>query len=107
MQNLNLSKQLPLNFIINIFSFALTLLIGLWLTPYLLKSLGIIAYGLIPLAMFFSQYISVILNAINISINRFLIISLQKNQDEEANQIFNTSTIGIFNKNICSFHPFV
>ncbi|MFK5976797.1 MAG: hypothetical protein QM493_09840 [Sulfurovum sp.] len=103
MQNLNLSKQLPRNLIINIFSFSSTLLIGLWLTPYLLKSLGIIAYGLIPLAMFFSQYISVILNAINISINRFLIISLQKNQDEEANQIFNTSLVVVFSFIIFQF----
>jgi len=93
MNNLNFRKQVPRNLLINLFSFVSTLLIGLWLTPYLLKSLGIIAYGLIPLAMFFSQYVGVILNAINMSINRFLLIHLQKKEDKEANEIFNTSLI--------------
>ena len=68
-------------------------MIGLWLTPYLLKHLGIAAYGLIPLAMFLSQYVSVIINAINMSINRFLLIALQKKQDQDANEIFNTSLV--------------
>jgi membrane protein EpsK len=93
MNNLNLKKQIPKNLLVNIFSFFSTVVIGLWLTPYLLKSLGIVAYGLIPLAMFLSQYVSVILNAINMSIGRFLLISLQKEEYNEANEIFNTSLV--------------
>lgn len=93
MKNQNFRKQVPKNLAVNIFSFASTVLIGLWLTPYLLKHLGIVAYGLIPLAMFFSQYIGVILNSINMSINRFLLIHLQKEEEREANEIFNTSLV--------------
>jgi len=93
MKGLEFHKQVPKNIIVNIFSFIFTILIGLWLTPYLLKHLGIIAYGFIPLAMFLSQYVSVIVNSINISIGRFLLISLQKNKEIESNEIFNTSLI--------------
>ena len=87
---------MPKNLAINILSFLATVVIGLWLTPYLLKHLGLVAYGLIPLAMFLSQYVSVIINAINMSINRFLLIALQKKQDKEANEVFNTSLVIIF-----------
>jgi len=92
----NFAKQIPKNLFVNILSFLSTVLIGLWLTPYLLEHLGIVAYGLIPLAMFFSQYVSVIINAINMSINRFLLIALQKKQEQDANEIFNTALIIIF-----------
>ena len=92
----NFSTQIPKNLAINILSFIATVGIGLWLTPYLLKHLGIAAYGLIPLAMFLSQYVSVIINAINMSINRFLLIALQKNDDKNANEIFNTALVIIF-----------
>jgi len=92
----NFSKQIPKNLFINIASFVTTVVIGIWLTPYLLKHLGIVAYGFIPLAMFLSQYVSIILNAINMSINRFLLISLQKKQDKDANEVFNTALVIIF-----------
>ncbi|MFK8013660.1 MAG: lipopolysaccharide biosynthesis protein [Marinicellaceae bacterium] len=88
-----MKKQFTKNLSINIFAFITNILVSLWLTPYLIKHLGIIAYGLIPLAMFFSQYIGVILNSINISIGRHLLIAIQKKQDFLANKIFNTSFI--------------
>jgi len=93
MKGLEFHKQVPKNLLLNILSFISTIVIGIWLTPYLLKHLGIIAYGFIPLAMFFSQYISVIINSINTSINRFLVLSLQKEDYLEANKIFTTSFI--------------
>ena len=93
LKSLNFRKQVPKNLAINLFSFLTTLIIGFWLTPYLLKHLGIVAYGFIPLAMFLSSYVSVILNAINISINRFLLITLQKEQTQDSNEIFNTAFV--------------
>lgn len=93
MKTESFSKQVPKNLAVNILSFMATVVIGLWLTPYLLKHLGIITYGLIPLAMFVSQYVSVIVNAINMSIGRFLLIALQQKKEEEANEIFSTSLI--------------
>jgi len=93
LKNQDFHRQVPKNLIVNIFSFISTILIGLWLTPYLLKQLGIAAYGIIPLAMFLSQYVGVIINSINMSIGRFLLISLQKKEDINSKEIFNTSLV--------------
>lgn len=88
-----MKKQFTKNLLINIFAFISNILIGLWLTPYLINHLGLIAYGLIPLAMFFSQYIGVIINSINMSINRFLLLALRQNDDDSGNKIFSTSIV--------------
>lgn len=93
MKNHSLHKQVPKNLFVNILSFVFIIIIGLWLTPYLLKHLGIAAYGLIPLAMFLSQYVSVIINSINMSIGRFLLVSLRNNDIDKSNEIFNTSLV--------------
>ncbi len=91
LNNLNLQKQMPKNFGMNILSFATKILIGIWIIPYLIKYIGIAAYGLVPLAMIFSQYVSLIVQSLNTSISRFLLIALQKNDYVKANIIFNTS----------------
>ena len=88
--------QVPKNLFVNILSFVSSILIGLWLTPYMIGHLGLAAYGLIPLAMFFSQYIGVILNAINMSINRFLLITLQKKEDREEEDPIKKGKVSFF-----------
>ncbi len=88
-----MKKQVTKNLIINVFSFIASVVIGLWMTPYLLKHLGLVAYGLIPLAMFFSQYIGVIINSINMSINRYLLIAIQQKNKQEGISIFSTSLV--------------
>ncbi|MCK4442063.1 MAG: lipopolysaccharide biosynthesis protein, partial [Sulfurovaceae bacterium] len=67
--------------------------IGLWIIPYLVKNIGLSAYGLVPLAMFFSAYINIIIQSLNSAINRFLLIAIQQNSTIEANRVFNTSLI--------------
>lgn len=96
MDNLNLKKQMPKNLGMNILSFITNVVIGLWLVPYLVEHIGIAAYGLIPLAMFFSEYISIIILSLNSSISRFLLIALQKKDYFQANEIFNTSLVIMF-----------
>lgn len=96
MNKLNLKKQMPKNLAMNVVSFVTNVLIGLWLIPYLVKYIGIAAYGLVPLAMIFSEYIGLIINSLNGAINRYLLIALQKNDYLKANQVFNTSLFMIF-----------
>lgn len=91
MDNLNLKKQMPRNFGMSVLSFIVNIIIGLWLIPYLVKYMGIAAYGLVPLAMIFSEYVGLIVQSLNSSINRFLLIALQKKDFFKANQVFNTS----------------
>lgn len=93
--DLKLNKQMPINLVMNGLSFITNVIIGIWLIPYLVNNIGISAYGMIPLAMVFSQYASIIIQSLNGAINRFLLIALQKEDYFEANKIFNTSLIMI------------
>ncbi len=91
MKNKTLKKQLPQNLVLNVLSFAISIVIGLWLVPYLVKYIGTAAYGLVPLAMVFTEYISVINVSINSSISRFITLDIQKNDWQSANHTFNTA----------------
>ena len=75
----------------NIVSFLVNVIVGLWLVPYLVKYLGKAAYGLIPLAMIFTEYINVITISINGSITRFLTVDIQNNDWKNANKTFNSA----------------
>ncbi len=96
MDNLNLKKQMPKNLGMNLLSFIINVLIGLWIIPYLVEHIGVAAYGLVPLAMFFSEYVSIIIQSLNSAISRFLLIALQKKDYFQANEIFNTSLVIMF-----------
>jgi membrane protein EpsK len=93
MNSVNLRKQVTKNISMNMVSFIINVFIGLWTVPYLVKSVGIVAYGFVPLALMFAEYAGFIIQSLNASISRFLIIALQKNDYHQANQIYNTSLI--------------
>jgi len=88
-----IEKQVPINLIMNIVSFIIKVLIGLWIVPYLVQNIGLIAYGLVPLSLFFAEYVSVIIESFNSALNRYLLVSLQKKDYTVANEIFNTSLV--------------
>lgn len=75
----------------NVVSFIANVFVGLWLVPYLVNHIGKAAYGLVPLAMVFTEYINVINVSINNSITRFLTIDIQNNDWLKANHTFNTA----------------
>jgi len=66
-------------------------IIGILLVPYLVKHLGISAYGLIPLAMFVTEYIGLITQSITSSINRYITLAIHHGDVRDANVVFNTS----------------
>jgi len=68
--------------------------VGIWLTPYLIRHLGVAAYGLVPLAMSLSSYMSVMTVALSGSIGRYVTIALAKGDSDEANRHFNTALFG-------------
>ncbi|WP_200977117.1 oligosaccharide flippase family protein [Echinicola sp. 20G] len=91
MKNKNFKNQFPKNLTMNIVSFIVNILIGLWMVPYLIKYVGVAAYGLVPLAMVFTEYISIITVSINGAITRFLTIDIQNNEWLSGNKTFNTA----------------
>lgn len=92
------SSRFAINLITNLLNFAVGIIIGLFFTPYLIRHLGVAGYGLVPLAMSFTNYLGILTIAINAPLGRFMTFALVKNENEQANRIFNTAlwaTLGI------------
>jgi membrane protein EpsK len=94
MESDQIHKQFFPNLISNSGIFVLNVLIGLWFTPYLIRYLGVAAYGLVPLATSLTSYLSLINLSLNGAAGRFLTIDLQKGDVESANGTFNTVLMG-------------
>ena len=64
------AQQLPKNLIANILYFLINVAIGLYLVPYFISTLGVAAYGLIPLATSFTGYVGILVQSINTAVTR-------------------------------------
>jgi O-antigen/teichoic acid export membrane protein len=73
--------------------FGLYTLSGVIFIPYLLWRYGEGSYGLIALAGFLTQYVGLISKCVGNAIARFLNISLNQNNWDEANEIFSTALV--------------
>jgi membrane protein EpsK len=93
--NKTLAAQLPKNVLANISYFAVNIVIGLVLVPYFISTLGVAAYGLIPLATSITGYVGIVVQSLNSSVSRFLTIDLQREDYAAANKTFNTAVLGI------------
>lgn len=89
-----LRRQFLPNLITNGGVFVLNTLIGLWYTPYLIRHLGVAAYGLVPLALSLTSYLSLINLSLNGAAGRFLTVDLEKQDYDSANRTFNTVLVG-------------
>ncbi len=68
-------------------------LAGVFFVPFLVKQYGQGSYGLIALAGFLTQYVGLVSGCIGSSVSRFLNIALNKNDWQQANEIFNTAVV--------------
>jgi len=82
------------NLAVNMINFAVAVCIGFWLTPYLIRHLGVAVYGLIPLAASVSTYLGLATVTLNGAVGRFLTVAMERHDTREANRIFNTALIG-------------
>ena len=83
------------NLISNSILFLINILIGLLIVPFYIDTLGLAAYGIIPLATSFTSYVMLILDSLNGAISRFLTIHIQRSDVTGATTIFNTSLFSI------------
>ncbi len=86
--------RFALNLGSNLANFGLSILVGIWFTPYLIRHLGVAAYGLVPLAVTVTSYMGLFTTALNAAVGRFITLSLDRNDHVEANRFFNTSFWG-------------
>ncbi len=87
------NRAATLNMIANILSFGVSMIISFFLTPYITKTVGTEAYGLVGLANSFINYINIITAALNSMASRFIIIELHKKNSEKANTYFSSALI--------------
>lgn len=91
----NITKQFPRNLAANIAYFGVSVTIGILLVPYFVSTLGIAAYGLIPLATSITGYVAIIVQSLNAAVSRFLTVDLQREDYVAANRTFNTAFLGL------------
>ena len=83
-------KQLLINIISNMLSFALQMGISFLLTPIIVEKVGDAAYGFIGLANNFVSYASILTVAVNSMASRFITFELSKGNKERANKYFSS-----------------
>lgn len=88
-------KQVKRNLIFNICTLLINIAIGIIYTPYLIKSLGLIAYGVVPLALIINQYVAVVTGSLTSALSRFYSIALQQKNYTDASKYLSTSLLVI------------
>jgi membrane protein EpsK len=81
------------NFYTNLLTLIVNVVVGLYYTPYLVRELGIVAYGIIPLALIINQYISVLTGSLTSAFSRFYSVSIQQKKYDEASENISTAFI--------------
>lgn len=81
---------LLINLAASLLVFLIQLCISFWLTPYVVSKLGESAYGFITLAINFTEYATLLTVAINSMASRFISISYNRGNIEEANEYFSS-----------------
>ncbi|MHB9108699.1 MAG: lipopolysaccharide biosynthesis protein [Armatimonadota bacterium] len=67
---------------------------SLCLPPFLIQTMGVAAYGLVPLANSLVAYLSLLTVALNSATGRFVTIAIVRGEHERALRIFNTALWG-------------
>jgi membrane protein EpsK len=93
--NQRFAAQFPRNLVGNIAYFLANVVIGVLLVPYFINTLGVAAYGLIPLATSITGYVAFIVQSLNTAVSRFLTVDLQRGDYAAANRTFNTALFGL------------
>ena len=87
--NLSENKKLIINLLSSIIAFGINLIIGFYLSPYIVKNLGVEANGFISLANNFITYASLVTIALNSMSGRFITIAIHQSDYEKANKYYN------------------
>lgn len=90
-----MKSQTPKNLLINILSLVANVVTGILLLPYLVDNLGVSAYGLIPLSMIVTEYIGIIAQSLQASINKYLTVAIKSGSTIEVDKVFSTSMYGM------------
>ena len=65
------------------------------MSHFFISTLGVAAYGIIPLATSITGYVAIVVQSLNTSTSRFLTVDLQRGDYVQANKTFNTALFGL------------
>ena len=85
------SGRFVLNLVSNVGKLGLTIVVGAWYVPFLVRRLGPAAYGMIPLASMITSYMALITFGLDAAMSRSLTISLERRDYGHANVVFNVA----------------
>lgn len=85
------NQKITLNIAANLVSFAITIVISLFITPVIVEALGGEAYGFVGLAQSFVNYAALVTVALNAMASRFVSIEIYKGDYSEANKYFSST----------------
>ena len=84
MKEMSDKKKLTVNILATITIFVVNALISFFLSPFIVRTLGVEANGFIQLAANFASYISIVTVAINSMSGRFITIAIARGETEKA-----------------------
>ncbi len=84
------NKQLTINLASQIIVFAVNLGVGFFLSPFIVKTIGVEANGFVTLGNNFTSYASLLATALNSMASRFVTISYVKGDNKTANEYFSS-----------------
>lgn len=93
-RELTVKQSIALNLAASFITYIVTFGISFFLSPYIVRTVGVDAYGFVNLANNFISYASILTIALNALAGRFITISLRNNNFEEANKYFNSVFFG-------------
>lgn len=82
--------QMTVNMFASMLTYAVSMLISFFLSPYIVKNIGVDANGFIGLANNFISYASLITIALNALASRFITINIYQNNYKNANRYFSS-----------------
>ena len=86
-------RRFAVNVAANLGSLVITVFVGLWYTPFMIRNLGVAVYGLVPLASSITNYLTVVTGAVCTMVARYITTDLARNDVVNANKHFNTFLI--------------
>ncbi|MDR2977514.1 MAG: oligosaccharide flippase family protein [Streptococcaceae bacterium] len=94
MENVSQTKMLFINLSSAFLIFVINLLVNFFLSPYIVRHLGVDANGFIQLASTFVTYIGIIALALNSMAARFITVALINSEDRKANEYYSSTFAG-------------
>ena len=87
---MNNNKQLAINLIAQITTFLITFGIGFFLSPFIVKHIGVEANGFVSLGNNFVAYAGILSTALNSMASRFITIHYVKKDYKTSNEYFSS-----------------